>query len=44
MMGEGFGQTVNVLKRLQIQTAEGVVPITVIPLLYDVIIDHITLR
>lgn len=44
MMGEGFGQTANVLKRLWIQTAEGVVPITLIHLLYDVIIDHITLK
>lgn len=43
-MREGFGQTDSVLKRLQIQTAEGVVPITVIHLLYDVIIDHIALR
>lgn len=44
MAGEGFGQTANVLETLRIRTAEGVVPITVIRLLYDVIIDHITLK
>lgn len=44
MKQEGFGRTANVLKRLQIQTAKGVVSITVICLLYDVIIDHITLQ
>lgn len=44
MKQEGFGQTASVLKRLQIQTAKGVVPITVVRLLDDVIIDHITLQ